>query len=458
MHPARIYRSAAAKLAAAFFGVFLLLFLIATVTTYLRLRDELIETVDDRLESEHEIISEMWDPAARDSFIENVRALAALSDPKISVLLLTASDGSRLAGNIDPLEVKSGLSMDPLAQVKRRDDYSYRLYSKPVGDMRLTIGSSLEDIEELLETSLVNLAWTSALAVFLAIAGSVFLSRKVQRRLSLVSDTMNRVAQGNLDARIPLSKSADDLDRLSGTINDALDQLKLLVDGMRQVTTDIAHDLKTPLNRLAFTIEDALQKDAAGEPVSERLEAARDESEQINRTFEALLRIAQIEAGARNKSHFATLDLTALIETIADIYADVATDSGMSLQTETANGPVLIVGDEQLLMQMLVNLVENAIRHCGPDTVINLGTNISADVPELRVSDSGPGIPENERSNVLRRLYRLEKSRTTSGNGLGLALVKAVVEMHGAGIELTDNQPGLQVRIVFPARNSEIIT
>ena len=170
MHPARIYRSAAAKLAAAFFGVFLLLFLIATVTTYLRLRDELIETVDDRLESEHEIISEMWDPAARDSFIENVRALAALSDPKISVLLLTASDGSRLAGNIDPLEVKSGLSMDPLAQVKRRDDYSYRLYSKPVGDMRLTIGSSLEDIEELLETSLVNLAWTSALAVFLAIA------------------------------------------------------------------------------------------------------------------------------------------------------------------------------------------------------------------------------------------------------------------------------------------------
>ena len=130
----------------------------------------------------------------------------------------------------------------------------------------------------------------------------------------------------------------------------------------------------------------------------------------------------------------------------------------MSLQTEPANGPVLIVGDEQLLMQMLVNLVENAIRHCGPDTVINLGTNISADVPELRVSDSGPGIPENERSNVLRRLYRLEKSRTTSGNGLGLALVKAVVEMHGAGIELTDNQPGLQVRIVFPARSSEIIT
>ena len=130
----------------------------------------------------------------------------------------------------------------------------------------------------------------------------------------------------------------------------------------------------------------------------------------------------------------------------------------MSLQTEPANGPVLIVGDEQLLMQMLVNLVENAIRHCGPDTVINLGTNISADVPELRVSDSGPGIPENERSNVLRRLYRLEKSRTTSGNGLGLALVKAVVEIHGAGIELTDNQPGLQVRIVFPARSSEIIT
>nr|WP_306263493.1 HAMP domain-containing sensor histidine kinase [Pararhizobium sp. IMCC3301] len=458
MRPAKIYRSAAAKLAAAFFGVFLLLFLIATVTTYLSLRDELIETVDDRLKPEHEIISALWNPDARDSFIENVRALAALSDPKISVLLLTASGGSRLAGNVDPFPVKSGFSMDPLTQVKRREDYSYRLYSRPVGDMQLTIGGSLEDTQELLETSLINLAWTSALAVFLAIIGSVFLSRKVQRRLSLVSDTMNRVAGGNLDARIPLSKSADDLDRLSGTINDALDQLKLLVDGMRQVTTDIAHDLKTPLNRLAFTIEDALQKDAAGEPVSKRLEVARDECENINRTFEALLRIAQIEAGARNKSHFVALDLTALIETIADIYADVATDSGMSLQTEPAGPPVLIVGDEQLLMQMLVNLVENAIRHCGPDTVISLATSVSDDQPQIRISDTGPGIPENERCNVLRRLYRLEKSRTTSGNGLGLALVKAVAEMHGARAELTDNQPGLQVSIVFPATSGETIT
>lgn len=458
MPPDRIFRSTAAKLAAVFFGVFLLLFLIATVTTYLRLRAELIETVDDRLKPEHEKISALWDPAARDGFIESVRALAALSDPKISVLLLTGSDGSRLAGNIDPLRVRSGFSMDPLPQVKRRDDYSYRLYSRPVGDMRLTIGASLEDIQELLETSLVNLAWTSALAVFLAIVGSVFLSRKVQRRLSLVSDTMNRVARGNLDARIPLSKSADDLDRLFGTINDALEQLKLLVDGMRQVTTDIAHDLKTPLNRLAFTIEDALQKDAAGEPVSARLEAARDECENINRTFEALLRIAQIEAGARNKSHFTELDLTGVIETVADIYCDVATDHGMSLRTEPASAPVMIVGDEQLLIQMLVNLVENAIRHCGPGTVIRLGTNLSAGVPELRVSDTGPGIPENERSNVLRRLYRLEKSRTTSGNGLGLALVKAVAEMHGARIELSDNQPGLQVRIVFPAMSGAAIT
>ncbi|MEH6728285.1 MAG: HAMP domain-containing sensor histidine kinase, partial [Hyphomicrobiales bacterium] len=286
----------------------------------------------------------------------------------------------------------------------------------------------------------------------------ILLSRKVQQRLRPVAETMDLVAGGNLTARIPRQNSNDDLDRLSGTINDALDRLKLLVDGMRQVTTDIAHDLKTPLNRLSIIIEEASREQEVSKAVSGKLEAARLECENINQTFEALLRIAQIEASAHNNSHFTPIDLATLIETVADIYSDVAIDAGMTLSVKPSSGPVSIKGDERLLTQMLVNLVENAIRHCPADTAITIDTHLEQGRPIISVADNGSGIPASERQNVLRRLYRLEQSRTTSGNGLGLALVKAVADFHDAGIQLMDSEPenrampGLTIEITFPSK------
>lgn len=457
----RLYHSIALKLAAIFFGLFLFLFLITTTATYLLLSHELTDSVEDRIRAEHSTISQQHELNSLGSFVQNLQNLSDLRDPKLGILLLTDSDGNRLAGNIDPFQTAEGASTNLLPQIARGEEFAYRLYSKSLGDMELTVGQSLEESHELLEITLVNWAWTSGIAIFLAVIGAMFLSRKVQQRLRPIANTMDQVASGDLGARIPRLKSSDDLDRLSGTINDALERLKLLVDGMRQVTTDIAHDLKTPLNRLSIIIEEASQDEKSSEKVASKLEAARRECDNINQTFEALLRIAQIESGASNKSHFTTINLTNLIETVADIYSDVASDAGMNLGTQIDSGPVFITGDKSLIMQMLVNLVENAIRHCPAQTSITIGCKISQGIPVLSVADNGPGIPNTERKKVMRRLYRLEQSRTTSGNGLGLALVKAVADFHGARIELSDNNsedskmPGLHVRIEFPAKTNQ---
>ncbi|TIN14518.1 MAG: HAMP domain-containing histidine kinase, partial [Mesorhizobium sp.] len=242
-----------------------------------------------------------------------------------------------------------------------------------------------------------------------------------------------------------------DIDAVSIQVNAALDRLSGLVDGMREVSANIAHDLKTPLNRLQMILEQAADKTASGETVSAELADARSESRQINDTFDALLRIAQIEAGAR-RARFVDLDVGSVVDTIGEVYADVAEDDGKSLSTDLVPETKRYVhGDRDLLMQMLANLVENALRHCPPRTAIELSVTTQGDRVLVHVRDDGPGIPAGEREKVFQRLYRLDSSRTTPGSGLGLSLVKAVADLHGASITLEDNHPGLAVIVDFPA-------
>ncbi len=213
------------------------------------------------------------------------------------------------------------------------------------------------------------------------------------------------------------------------------------------MSSDIAHDLRTPLNRLRINLLEAAQKLASGENPEDDLTAALAQGETIDQTFTALLRIAQIEAGARREK-FAPVDLAALVADVADVYANVAEDAGSSLAWET-HGPMWVMGDRELLTQTFANLIENAIRHCPPGTAIALAVQAEGEHVTASISDTGPGIPVAERDKVLRRLYRLEKSRTTEGTGLGLALVKAVTDLHGAKLILTDAAPGLRVIMQF---------
>jgi len=270
---------------------------------------------------------------------------------------------------------------------------------------------------------------------------------RLQHRLNAVTETLARVAIGDLTTRLPVSQRGDDLDVISIEINQTLSRLGALVESMRQVSADIAHELRTPLNRLRINIENAARHAADGAPVDGDLAAALQQSEAINQTFSALLRIAQIEAGARREK-FASVDLADIMASVAEVYADVADDAGQTLRCETPNA-AWVMGDRELLTQAFANLIENAIRHCPQGTRITCAVHATSGKVTASVSDTGQGIPMAERDLVLRRLYRLEKSRTTEGTGLGLSLVKAVADLHGAEIALGDAGPGLRVHVTF---------
>jgi signal transduction histidine kinase len=221
------------------------------------------------------------------------------------------------------------------------------------------------------------------------------------------------------------------------------------MENLRQVSNDIAHDLRTPLSRLRQDLEEAQKRDLEAADLKRVIESAVAEADVLLETFSALLRIAQIEAGTR-RSAFRGVDLSDVLRTVAEAYAPAIEESGRALRAEIADG-VRLSGDRGLLSQLFANLVENTLHHTPPGATVTLRLSRQPACVVAEVADNGAGIPADERVKVLRRFYRLERSRTTPGSGLGLSTVAAIVELHHAAIELIDNEPGLRVVIRFPA-------
>jgi signal transduction histidine kinase len=250
---------------------------------------------------------------------------------------------------------------------------------------------------------------------------------------------------GDLARRVPVRGSDDDLDRLALTFNRMLDRIAALMESLKQVSNDIAHDMRTPLTRLRQKLEAGL---AAPEDRGLALEGALADLDSILDTFAALLRIAQIEGGAR-RAAFRPCQLAVLAQTVTDAFAPSAEDQQQSL-TLTVETPATVDGDAELLTQMLVNLVENALRHAGARARIFVKVARQGQGAVLSVTDDGPGVPEGEGERLFDRFYRLERSRSTPGSGLGLALVAAVAKLHGAEVVLSSARPGLEARVTFP--------
>ena len=289
-------------------------------------------------------------------------------------------------------------------------------------------------------------AWASGLTLLLAVAGGAFLGSSFLRRIDTITKTSREIMEGDLSARIPTRGTQDEIDQLIANLNAMLARIQQLMDGLRQVSSDIAHDLRTPLGRLRQHLEDARDRATSTADYETATEAAIAEADELLETFSALLRIAQVEAGAQRRA-FADLDLSALARSIGEAYQPAAEDSGHALQIAIEDG-VHLTGDRQLLAQMISNLVENALRHTPQGSTVALAVKRGAGSGvTIEVADNGPGIPEAERGRVFDRFYRLDRSRSTAGSGLGLALVKAIAGLHGLTIELTDRKPGLGVVI-----------
>ena len=447
MRPADLWRHSSFRLALGVTLFILVTLMFASGVGYGLMQSQLAARQDARLTEIFTAIEQTGLEADEADMIEALTARIMASPDRSTAYLLQDQTGRVLAGNIAEVVLPAGLSTVPAARLGVPTDYPYRMFAGSAGPYTLTVGLTNADLVDLEEIVLGAFGWASLFAFLVTIASSVALAVRVQKRLTDSEAAVFRLAQGDLTARLPISTRGDDLDRISQAINASLARLAALVEAMRQVSTDIAHDLRTPLYRLRIHIEEAARKAASGSDVSDDLAAAIAQSEAIDQTFAALLRIAQIEAGARREK-FAPVDLTALLANVVDIYSDVADDAGQTLRCFSA-APAWVMGDRELLTQLFANLIENAIRHCPATTAITCTVRgLGACVTAL-VSDDGPGIPAADHDKVLRRLHRLEKSRTSEGSGLGLALVKAVADLHSATLTLKDAQPGLCVEVAF---------
>ena len=316
---------------------------------------------------------------------------------------------------------------------------------------QLIVGTNLARQDDFLDIMLRTMGLVGLGAAIAALGLGLFLGLRTQRRINAISNVLEEVGAGDLTVRVAALRTHDDLDDLSHQVDLAVTQLDVLMRQTRDFAANIAHDLKTPLARLRIRLDRALMAQENEDTSAENIEAAIAQTDQIIAIFDAFLRIAKLESGTAHAA-FEAINLGELVEEVADIYDAVIEDSGRRLVVEVSN-PAIIQGDRVLLVQMLANLIENAMRHTPEGTKIAL----IVDGTILGLSDTGPGIPQDEYDRITQPLYRLEKSRTTDGAGLGLSLVKTIANLHNAELIFSENPSlpngGLFVRAMFNKAN-----
>jgi signal transduction histidine kinase len=362
--------------------------------------------------------------------------------------LLQDASGAVRAGNLP--------ATDPLEGIREWDEAPKSRYSalrgrgiKVAGDY-LFVGWSTHQLHEMEEMVVSSFVWGLAASIALALAGGIVTSGRLLRKIEAVGETSRNIIEGDLQRRVPVSVAGDEFDRLAESINTMLDRIQALMDNLRQVTTDIAHDMRTPLTRLRQRLEIAQRSNEDAAQLREILAATVGEIDVILGIFGALLRIAQIESGAR-KAAFTSVNLSDLLHTAVELYRPAAEEKNQTLE-ETIAADLQVKGDRELLMQLFANLIENAVRHSPPGAQLAVTALRDGDAVEVTVADNGPGIPDGMRAKVMQRFFRLESSRTTSGSGLGLSLSQAIVNLHDATISLADNRPGLRVAVSLAIR------
>ena len=449
----RFARTATFRLALVYAVIFGISSLLLFGFLYWRISVYGLEQLRGAIDLEMSLLIEEGRRGGTERLREEVDRLGGSAESRSNYYLLQDPRGQAVAGNLPGMAPRSGLfefTVAPLPSTAARPKSGglslFRGSILSDGSF-LAIGRTLSELDDLNRLVLRALLAAVLVTAVLALTGGLMLGRSVLHRIDTIAQTSARIVDGQMDVRVPVLGTGDELDRLASNLNLMLDRIQQLMEGVRQVSNDIAHDLRTPLARLRQRLE-RLSLGGAGTVSREELEAALAEIDGILATFSALLRIAQIESDSR-RSGFRQVDLSELFGRLAEAYAPVAEDRGQQFSAAIEPG-VTHTGDRELLTQMVANLVENAIRHAPEGAAVAMRLRIGeGGRPEAVIADNGPGIPKAETGNVFRRFYRLERNRTTAGNGLGLPLVAAVAELHGIRLELGDNRPGLIVTLRF---------
>jgi len=443
----------------ALFAAFLLGYF--ALNTRRLINEQITATVNDELQLLHGLYNEA-----------GIRRLVGAVDvrshrPGSSLYLVTTPTGEGLAGNVGSLE-------PGVLEAEGWVETAYRRLEEPEsaehnalvrvlrlpGGIRILVGRDLDERERMLRIVALAGRWSLAIVIVLGIVGGVFVSRRVLKRVDAMTGTAQTIMAGDLSGRLSVIGSGDEFDRLALNLNGMLERIESLMRGLKEVTDNIAHDLKTPLTRLRNRCEAALRTAKSETEFRRVLEDTIEESEGLIRTFDALLMIARAESGEVREG-MAEFDIAEVARDVGELYEPLAEDNGLTLEVD-AKQHAAVKGNRELVSQALANLVDNAIKYAAPSTNASSGAVngerseilVKADAEQdrivLTVSDRGPGIPQADRSRVVDRFVRLERSRSLPGSGLGLSLVSAVARLHGGELKLEDNAPGLKARISLP--------
>ncbi|SMY08118.1 HAMP domain-containing sensor histidine kinase [Flavimaricola marinus] len=439
----RLWRSTPVRLTATLLIVFGLSTGVGTTVTYLIARDEADTALRERVSQEFESYRRI---RGQRDLVE--RILGEIGSVAAADLIIDyRSDSGDRFSNVAGLPSLGGLSIVAERQLPEGQTplaESYLVVEGRVGLGNLTLARNREQVSELWSTFSVLLVVSLLPTFAIASAIGVWSARRASVRVESIGQTLRDLTEGDLEARVTdVTGGPDDLAEIAAAVNQMADAQAATMASLRQVSTDIAHDLKTPIQRVSVLLEQ-LEDGQLTEAQRGIVDKARAETAQIVRTFQALLQIAQIE-GAGPQAAFAPVDLADVVAGIVDVYEPAAEESGHRLSFAAA-APAMVRAERSMVGQVVANLIENALRHTPPGTAIAVGV----DGASLSVADGGPGIPEPERAKVLRRHYRLEQSRTSEGSGLGLSLVAAIAALHDATLQLSDNAPGLRVTLTFP--------
>jgi signal transduction histidine kinase len=459
----RVVRTTAFKLSAIYFAVFSL-FAVVFILYISYSTDELLtEQLRDTIAEEVRGLAEVGRSGGLTAIVDTIEQRS--HEPGASLYLITDVNGRILAGNVSevPQQLLERSGMGPLTVPYRRYSEDTRRHVAMVQVMRLSGGFRMlvgRDLGEREQFRLIigrALGWAVALMIGLALVSWFFVSRRVLKRIDSVTATSRRIMAGDLSGRLEVTGTGDEFDRLADSLNAMLERIEHLLHGLKDVSDNIAHDLKTPLTRLRNRVEAALNG-PGGEGHRAALEATIEESDRLIQTFNALLMIARVEAGSPDGA-LSEVEIGAVIRDVVELYEPLAEETGIAV----AVGPVEAIrlkASRELLGQALANLIDNAIKYaplCEEDPrpiTITVSSSRSGNDLVVSVADNGTGIPAPDRQRVLQRFVRLEQSRSQPGSGLGLSLAAAVAHLHHGTIELGDGNPGLVVTLRLPLAES----
>ena len=457
----KLFRTTAFKLSMAYLVIFVLFASAILGYVAFNMRRLLDEQVSLTIEEDVKGLVTQFNSGGLRRLVAQIERRA--SQPGSSLYLVTTPLGETLAGNI------SGIDQEGLLDAGRYQLF-YRVLEdgdvKPhralvdtivlPGGFRLLVGRDLSETDRFRGVIRSAIGWSILLVLVMAVAGGVFVARRVLGRIDAMTATTRSIMAGDFSGRLAVSGTNDELDRLAQNLNAMLDRIAELMAGLREVSDNIAHDLKTPLTRLRNAAEEALRTATDTEEYRLTLENVIDEADQLIRTFNALLMIARAESGNATEG-MAAFDAADVARDVAELYEPLAEEAHVTMHV-TLPEKLPLYGSRELIGQALANLLDNAIKYAAREesvsekAEISIGAVATGTGIELSVSDNGPGIPEADRARVVERFVRLEGSRSRPGSGLGLSLASAVARLHGGTLRLEDHAPGLRVVLAIPKR------